>query len=123
MLNKVCPRKDLYHYGEKRDGFFIDGANFDDCYKQLIQYGKEHPEKWIYYYDCGVNVGYPIPVATYILEVTVLDREPAGIMISRLFQKGCDGRREIDEMTDNERFEFEKKIMNIFSILGWFVGC
>lgn len=38
MLNKVCPRKDLYHYGEKRDGFFIDGANFDDCYKQLIQY-------------------------------------------------------------------------------------
>lgn len=76
MLNKVCPRKDLYHYGEKRDGFYIDGANFDDCYKQFIQYGKEHPEKWIYYYDRGVNVGYPIPVATYILEVTVLDMEP-----------------------------------------------
>lgn len=76
MLNKVCPRKDLYHYGEKRDGFFIDGVNFDDCYKQLRQYSKEHPEKWIYYYDRGVNVGYPIPVATYILEVTVLDMEP-----------------------------------------------
>ena len=40
MLNKVCPRKDLYHYGEKHDGFFIDGANFDDCYKQLIQSAK-----------------------------------------------------------------------------------
>lgn len=37
MLNKVCPRKDLYDFGEKYDGFFIDGTNFDDCYKQLIQ--------------------------------------------------------------------------------------
>lgn len=43
--------------------------------------------------------------------------------MSRLFQKGCAGRREIDEMTDNERFEFEKKIMNTFSILGGFMGC
>lgn len=100
-------------------GFWLDGKNRSDCFQQLQQYGKQHPEKWIYYYDCGVGPGYPVPVARQLFEVSIYDAEPAGMMLfSRLFQEGKDGKREIDMMSDEEITELRSKQMTTMALLG-----
>lgn len=123
MIYQEAPRRSLGGLEIPEDkGFWVDGKDRADCFRQLREYGERHPEKWIYYYDCGVGPGYPIPVARQLFEVSIYDAEPAGIMLfSQLFQEGKDREREIDMMSDEERAELRKKQMTTMALLGSFL--
>lgn len=60
------------------------------AFTSLENGGKDHPEKWIFYYPVGTKPGYPIPIARYIVEVIFFDKRPADLLIPfwRLFKKG-----------------------------------
>ena len=91
MIHQEAPCRSLRGWTKDRHkGFYIDGKDLEDCLHQLREWGKNHPEKWIYYFDCGTKPGYPIPVARRIIEVYIRDSYPGfGLMILwRLFQKG-----------------------------------
>lgn len=120
MIYQEAPRKSLRGCPKPKDkGFWLDGTDRADCIRQLQEYGKEHPERWIYFHDCGMGPGYPVPVARNLFEVSIFDAEPAGIILfSRLFQKGSAGKREIDAMTPEERNNLRKKQMTFFALLG-----
>ena len=120
MIHQEAPRKSLRSCPMPEDkGFWLDGVDRADCLRQLEEYGKAHPEKWIYFYACGMGPGYPIPVARNLFEVSIYNAEPASILLfSRLFQRGCEGRREVDEMSPEERTEVHKKQMAFFAMLG-----
>lgn len=120
MIHQQMPRRGYRDcvYPENK-GFFIDGADLKDCINQLKEWCAKHPEKWVYYHDCGTAPGYPVPVARRILEVTFSDKEPTGILLfSVLFQKGSAGEREIDDMTEDERLDVLRKHLNFFYTLG-----
>lgn len=102
----------------KEKGFFVEGKNFDDCIAQLTEWGNAHPEKWIYYYNIGVAPAKSCPVARNYLEVHICDAKPAGIMMMKLFQEGCDGLTEWDTMTEKEKIEMRKKHLNFYANLG-----
>lgn len=120
MITQDPPRRSLRGCAiPKEKGFWLDGIDYHDCLKQLKEWGAKHPEKWIYFHDCGVGPCYPTPVARHLLEVAIFDAEPAAIMWSWVsFQKGSEGRREIDEMTDRERHELRAKQGAFFAVLG-----
>ena len=100
-------------------GFYIEGKDYNDCMTQLKEWCKNHLEKWVYYHDCGVAPSKPVPVARNILEVHFFDEEPARpILFSRCIQEGCEGKREIDTMTPEEKSELIKKQMSFFYMLG-----
>ena len=120
MFYQKMPRKGFLNCVLKEDeGFFIEGNDYKDCVSQLSEWAAEHPEKWIYFHNCGIGPAYPAPVAKYIFEVSIYDAEPAALMMfSTLFQKGCDGSREIDSMSEKERAELAKKQMFSCYMLG-----
>ena len=88
MIYQEAPRKSLKGATIKPDkGFWLEGKDYADCIKQLKEYGAAHPEKWIYFYDCGLGPAYPVPVARNLFEVSIYDAEPAAFMMfSRCFQ-------------------------------------
>lgn len=101
------------------EGFYIEGKDFDDCFKQLRQWCSDHREKWVYYYDCGIAPSKPIPIARNIFEVHFFDVKPARpLLFNRCIQEGCEGKREIDAMTPEEKSELKKKQMSFFYMLG-----
>lgn len=120
MIYQTMPRKTFIVCTKPEDkGFFIEGRDFDDCIKQLSKWGSEHPEKWIYYTDCGIGPANPVPVARHIIEVSFFNAEPAcPVLFSRTFQEGCENRHEINEMTEEERMALRKKQMTFFGVLG-----
>lgn len=120
MIHQEAPRKSLRGCPKPEDkGFWLDGTDYNDCIRQLKKYGAQNPEKWVYFHDCGVAPGYPIPVARQLFEVAIFNAEPAAIMWSwRLFQKGAAGRREIDEMSPEERSQLRVKQGLFFAMLG-----
>lgn len=104
---------------DKTKGFFLEGKDYNDCIKQLMEWCENHKEKWVYFHDCGVAPSKPIPVARNVLEVVFFDAEPAAIMLFwQLFQKGCNRNREIDTMTAEQRTEMRKKHLKFFYMLG-----
>ena len=120
MIYQEAPRKSLRGLTIDPDkGFWLEGKDYADCIKQLKEYGAAHPEKWIYFYDCDMAPAYPIPVARQLFEVSIYDAKPAGLMLfSRCFQEGCDKRREIDMMSDEERSELRRKQLVSLYMLG-----
>lgn len=119
MIYQDAPRKSLLcSHIDPSKGFWLEGKNFDDCIKQLREYGKQHPEKWIYYYNCGLGPAYPVPVARNLFEVVIYDAEPIGILFYRLFQEGSECKRQIDMMTKEERNAVRKKQMGFWYMLG-----
>ena len=120
MIYQEAPRRSLR--GLSKDpttGFWLEGKDYADCIKQLKEYGASHPEKWIYFYDCGLGPAYPVPVARNLFEVSIYDAEPAAFMMfSRCFQEGCERKREIDMMSDKERGELRRKQLASLYILG-----
>lgn len=120
MIYQEAPRRSLRYCSIDKDkGFWIEGKDYDDCIKQLREYGKNHPEKWIYFYNCGAGPAYPIPVARYLFEVAIYDREPASLMFMyNCFQKGRGNRREIEMLSDKEKNELRKKQLEFFYTLG-----
>lgn len=120
MISHEAPRKSLQGcHKPENSGFWLDGTDYSDCIRQLKEYAAQHREKWIYFHDCGIEPGYPIPVARQLFEVGIFDAEPAAIMWSwRLFQKGAAGRREIDEMSLEERSQLRAKQGLFFAMLG-----
>ena len=84
MIYQEAPRKSL-RWGsiDKDKGFWLEGKDYEDCIKQLREYGNAHPEKWIYFYDCGVGPSYPIPVTRNLFEVAIYDCEPASLLFSK----------------------------------------
>jgi len=120
MIHQDAPRKKLRGcvYSEDK-GFWLEGKDRQDCFNQLKEFGEAHPEKWIYYYDCGLGPSWPVPVAMHLFEVTLYDAQPASrIMFSRLFQRGCEGRREIDSMSEEERTELTRRQLSAISFLS-----
>lgn len=120
MIYQVAPRKDLrWATKDPNKGFWIEGKDRTDCIKQLREWADAHPEKWIYYYDCGMRPAHPIPVARQLFEVSIYDEEPAcNMMFYGLFQRGCENKKEIDLMSPEERNEFYEKQLKFFTILG-----
>lgn len=120
MIYQAAPRKSLKGLAKNSDeGFWLEGKDYEDCIKQLKEYGASHPEKWIYFYDCGLGPAYPVPVARNLFEVSIYDAEPAAPMLfSRCFQEGCERKREIDMMSDEARSELRRKQLTALYILG-----
>ena len=119
MICQDAPRKSLNGcHIPKEKGFWVDGKDLNDCFKQLKEWGEKHPEKWIYYYDCGIAPGSPVPVARHLLEISIYDAKPAALLFSRCFQEGKDGKREIDMMTEEQRSELASKQLLFFAMLG-----
>ena len=120
MIYQAAPRKSLKGLVKNPDeGFWLEGKDYEDCIKQLKEYGASHPEKWIYFYDCGLGPAYPVPVARNLFEVSIYDAEPAALMLfSRCFQEGCERKREIDMMIDEARSELRRKQLTALYILG-----
>ena len=124
MIYQEAPRKSL-RWGsiDKDKGFWLEGKDYEDCIKQLREYGNAHPEKWIYFYDCGVGPSYPIPVTRNLFEVAIYDCEPASLMFMYdCFQKGCDNKHEIEMLSDEEKNEVRTKQLGFFYTLGSMLG-
>lgn len=90
MISLEAPCKSLkylpYREGE---GFYVDGKDQYDCFNQIHEWSKKHPEKWIYYFHVGMKPGYPVPVGRYIIEVIYFDEQPDLFMpFWSLFKKG-----------------------------------
>lgn len=120
MIYQEAPRKSLKGVTiMPNKGFWLEGKDYEDCIKQLKEYGSAHPEKWIYFYDCGMAPAYPTPVARYLFEVSIYDAEPAAIMLfSRCFQEGYERKREIDMLSDEVRTDFRMKQLCGLYLLG-----
>ena len=120
MIYQTMPRKGFEDCRlDVNKGFFVEGKDFDDCLLQLREWCDCHKDKWVYFHDCGMAPSYPIPVARNIFEVEFFDAEPVAIMLSwRLFQTGCEGRKEIDSMTAEEKHELKMKQLKALYILG-----
>ena len=104
---------------EADKGFFIEGKDFKDCMTQLNEWCQNHRDKWVYYHDCGVAPSKPIPVARNIFEVQFFDAEPARpLLFTCCIQKGCEGKREIDTMTSEEKTELIEKQMRFLYMFG-----
>lgn len=119
-IHKRLPRKG-YSWTEnlRDDTFFIDGMSRSDTMKELKEYADSHPEKWIYYHDCGYGPGYPIPTCKHVLEVRVFNKGPEGMFpFYSLYQEGCDGLKEIDDMSQEEVNELRMKQLRFFYELG-----
>lgn len=124
MIYQEAPRKSLRWGSKDKDkGFWLEGKDYEDCIKQLREYGNAHPEKWIYYYNCGVGPAYPIPVARNLFEVAIYDYEPASLMFMySCFQRGCANKHEIDMLNTEEKNEVLKKQLKFFYTLGSMLG-
>lgn len=119
MIYQEAPRKSLKGLIISPDkGFWLEGKDYEDCIKQLKEYGASHPEKWIYFYDCGLGPAYPIPIARNLFEVSIYDAEPAVLMLSICFQEGCERKHEIDMMSDEARSELRRKQLTALCMLG-----
>lgn len=120
MIYQEAPRRSLSGCELSKDkGFWLEGNDYKDCIRQLKEWGAAHPEKWIYFYDCGLGPAKPVPVAKHLLEVAIYDYEPAGFMMFyHLFQEGCEQKREIDMMTDDEKSELHRKQLASLYLLG-----
>ena len=58
-------------------------------------------------------------VAKHLFEVAIYDYEPACFMMCyHLFQEGCEYKREIDMMSDDERAELRAKQLKGLYLLG-----
>lgn len=80
-------------YVKKDDeGFWLTGRDCNDCIHQLKEYGKAHPEKWIFFSDCGMRPGKPVPVPEQLFEVEIADECPPGMFMWECFQEGCEGK-------------------------------
>ncbi len=120
MIYQEAPRRSLSGCEISEDkGFWLEGKDYQDCIKQLKEWGAAHQEKWIYFYDCGFGPSKPVPVGRHLLEVAIYDYEPAAFMMFyHLFQKGCEQKKEIDMMTDDERSELNRKKLTTLYLLG-----
>ena len=120
MIYQEAPRKSLKGLTINPDkGFWLEGKDYEDCIKQLKEYGASHPEKWIYFYDCGLGPAKPVPVAKHLFEVAIYDYEPACFMMCyHLFQEGCERKHEIDMMSDEARGELRRKQLTALYMLG-----
>ena len=120
MIYQEAPRRSLSGCEKSKDrGFWLEGNDYADCIKQLKEWGAAHPEKWIYFYDCGIGPSKPVPVAKHLLEVAIYDYEPACFMMFyHLFQEGCEYKREIDMMNDDERAELRAKQLRSLYLIG-----
>lgn len=91
MISQTCPLKKMQYFEISPDkGFFISGHTIEECWADLKEYAKKNPKKWIYTYAYhGPSVGYPIPTATYVIEVSIGDKQPDAFMICwSLYQIG-----------------------------------
>ena len=97
---------------QEDDGFWLTGKDYNDCIRQLKEYGNNHPEKWIFFSDCGMRPGKPIPVAEQLFEIKIANECPTGMFMWRLFQEGKDGK--YAEVTAEQRM----KQLSFFAMLG-----
>ena len=120
MIYQHFPRKKYLNCKLAEDkGFYVEGVTYNDCINQLKEYGEKHPEKWIYYHNCGYGPSHPVPICRNVLEVMIFDKQPAApVLFTRLFQKGCDGKKEIDYMTKEEKDDLNKKQLMMLGMLG-----
>ena len=120
MIYQEAPRKSLKGLTINPDkGFWLEGKDYEDCIKQLKEYGASHPEKWIYFYDCGLGPAYPVPIARNLFEVSIYDAEPAVLMrYSKCIQKEKEKKHEIDMMSDESRGELRRKQLTALYMLG-----
>ena len=99
MIYQTMPRKGYgcCTYSDDK-GFFIEGRNYKNCMEQLRDYCNEHPEKWVYYFDTGFGVSSYSSIGRYILEVMIYDKKPAGLVISKLYQAGCENMQDYSDI-------------------------
>ena len=120
MIYQTLPRKGYENCTLKEnEGFFIEGINEEDTASQLQEYVDTHPEKWIYIHNCGYGISKNIPVSRHVAEVHIFDKKPANCMIGfTLIHEGCDGKCEIDEMSEEEKTNLYMKQLTAFAMLG-----
>lgn len=119
MIYQEAPRRSLSGCEISEDeGFWLEGNDYADCIRQLKEWGAAHPEKWIYFHDCGLGPAKPVPVAKHLFEVAIYDYKPACFMMFwHLFQEGCEQKKEIDMMTENEKTElYRKQLASLYLI-------
>lgn len=120
MIYQEMPRKGYEGCNiAENKGFYVEGKDYADCLNQLKEWAEKHPEKWIYYHDCGIGISKSCPVTRQVFEVSFFDAEPAAmVLFSCLFQRGCEGKREIDSLSESEIAEIRRKQLDFFTILG-----
>ena len=120
MIYQEMPRRNFI--GPRLDenkGFFLEGRDYEDCLAQLVEWCGEHPEKWVYYHNCGMAPAYPVPVARHVLEVYFFDEQPARpVFLCRCIQEGCGGMREIDRLSEQEKAEILNNQLFMVQVLG-----
>lgn len=119
MIYQKCPRRGYNIALDKNKGFYIEGIDRSDCLNQLKEWCNSNKEKWVYFYNMGMGPSYPVPVAKNVIEVAISDKEPASLMFMwTLFQKGSENRREIDEMSEEQKLDIRKKQLEFFYMIG-----
>lgn len=92
MISQVAPDKHLRFFPHDEDkGFYVEGKDLEDCFRQLREWSMSHPDNlWIYYFPVGMRPSYPVPVARYLMEVIFFDKCPGMLMpFWTLFRKGA----------------------------------
>lgn len=79
-------------FGMARDNhFWIICKSERNCFKELHAYAKSHPEKTIWYCNCGTKPGRPIPIPEATFEVYTPEKCDGLIIGWKNYQYGkCD---------------------------------
>ncbi len=86
MITNTCHRFGNQHTNQNH--FYIVNSMPNDCYKELAEYAKKHPEQTILYYNAGTAPGRPIPVPETVFEVYT-PKNVDGLLIGwRIYQYG-----------------------------------
>ena len=90
MIYHQYPRKSSLDMTLNEDeGFYLEGKDCHDCIEQLKDWCKNHPNKWVYYYDMGVKPANYSAIARNLFEVCFFDSEPIPMMfLWTPFQEG-----------------------------------
>ena len=68
IYNRLPRRGYSWTQNLRDDTFYIDGMSRKDTMKELKEYADNHPEKWIYYHDCGYGPGDPVQHVSMFLK-------------------------------------------------------
>lgn len=68
-------------------GFFISARTEEAAFEELRQYAIANPQKWIYYYPCGLRPAKDIPVPEFVIEVRhATERREYPLSFFKVFQ-------------------------------------
>lgn len=69
MITQELKTKEWELLKPPSEGFFITNSSVEQCYDELYRWCKDHPEKWVYTYYCGIVNG------KYTIEIMISDEK------------------------------------------------